>query len=364
MYDGLILKGTRIIIPTSLKPVVLQKLHYAHQGAEKCKLRAKGSVFWANINRDIKEMVKSCIPCQRPQNINVKEPLIAHDVPQKPWDTLGSDLFDWNDSSYLIVSDYYSKFPLVRRLSNNRSATTIAHLKSIFEEFGIPNKLVTGNDTQFTSTAFQDFSKTYGFTHVTTSPYYSQSNGLIERTVETVKNLFTKCKESGCDPHLAMLCLRSTPIDHASPAELLNKRVYKGNLPAISKPGCSSDGDVNFRLQERQNLQKKDYDRSAGSVLPALSAGDPVRVLNTQSRLCEPGVIAGADQAPRSYVVAMSKGGMLTRNRRHLRPTGEKIVTGDNTSTGPQESDPPGPEAPLSLRRSARHIKPPERLDL
>jgi len=60
--DGLILKGTRIVIPESLQPDVLKKLHYAHQGAEKCKLRAKGSVFWAKINHDIEELVKSCPP--------------------------------------------------------------------------------------------------------------------------------------------------------------------------------------------------------------------------------------------------------------------------------------------------------------
>ena len=79
--DGLILKGARIVIPESLQPDVLKQLHYAHQGAEKCKLRAKGSVFWANINHYIEELVTSCPPCQRHQKLNVKEPLLPHDVP-------------------------------------------------------------------------------------------------------------------------------------------------------------------------------------------------------------------------------------------------------------------------------------------
>jgi len=70
--DGMILKGTRIIIPESLQPAVLKQLHYAHQGAEKCKLRAKGSVFWANISRDIDELVKTCSPCQRHQKAECK----------------------------------------------------------------------------------------------------------------------------------------------------------------------------------------------------------------------------------------------------------------------------------------------------
>ena len=220
--DGVILKGTRIFIPKTLQADVLQQLHYAHQGAERCKLRAKGSVFWVNINRDIEDMVKSCAPCQRNQQMNLKEFLMPHEIPQKPWHTLGCDLFFWNNSSYLLLSDYYSKFSLVRKLNNIRSDTTIAHQKSIFEEHGIPSKLVTGNDTQFTSALFQEFRETYGFNHVTTSPYYPQANGFIERSVQTVKNLLQKCKESGADPHLAMSCLRSTPLDHniASPAEL------------------------------------------------------------------------------------------------------------------------------------------------
>ena len=61
--DGVILKGRRIHIPKSLQVDVLQQLHYAHQGAKKCKLGDKGSVFWVNINRDIEEMVKTCAPC-------------------------------------------------------------------------------------------------------------------------------------------------------------------------------------------------------------------------------------------------------------------------------------------------------------
>ncbi|XP_014672357.1 PREDICTED: uncharacterized protein K02A2.6-like, partial [Priapulus caudatus] len=267
--DGIVLKGTRIVIPAALQLAVLEQLHYAHQGAEKCKLRAKGSVFWANISKDIEEMVKDCPPCQHNQKANMKEPLMPHDVPPRPWHTLGSDLFFWNNSSYLLVSDYYSKFPLVRKLNNIRSDTTIAHMKSIFEEYGIPSKLVTGNDTQFTSALFQKFSETYGFDHVTTSPYYPQANGFIERTVQTVKALLQKCKESNTDPHMAMLCLRSTPLQDNihSPAELLNSRVYQTNLPATRAActPCLVDGDTNAKLQERQEKQKLQYEEPSNT---------------------------------------------------------------------------------------------------
>lgn len=86
---------------------------------------------------------------------------------------------------------------------------------------------------------------------MTTSPYYPQANGFIERSVQTVKNLLQKCKESGADPHLAMLCLHSTPLDHniALPGKLLNSRVYHTNIPNMSKPSLSlsADGDNNAK---------------------------------------------------------------------------------------------------------------------
>ena len=403
--DGLILKGTRIVIPESLQPDVLKQLHYAHQGTEKCKLRAKGSVFWANINRDIEELVKSCPPCQRHQKLNVKEPLLPHDVPQKPWDTLGSDIFHWNNANYLLVVDYYSKFPVVKKLTSIQSSAVIAHLKSIFEEHGIPSKLITDNGSQYTSAAFQEFSRSYGFTHVTSSPLYPQSNGFSERTVQTVKDLLHKCKESGQDPHLAMLCLRSTPLSHdlPSPAELLNGRVYQTNLPAVSKPLFSADGDINVKLQLRQDKQKVLYDKTARQPLRSLFPDDPIRVFNPASGTWTPGIVQHVADTPRSYLVATEKSGTLRRNRRHLRATGESFqfrsdevpddvpvadsiscavdrgerstssapvspVSAACSSAEPTESVSPSTAAVPSpvqpLRRSSRRIKAPDRLNL
>ena len=163
---------------------------------------------------------------------------------------------------------------------------------------------------------------------MTASPHYPQANGFIERAVQTVKNLLQKCKESGADPHVAMLCLRSTPHDHniASPAELLNSRVYQANLPSISKPGLSlsADGEVNTKLQARQDEQKSLYDKSS-KPLPAIYPGDPVHVLNPHDHKWEPGIVKGNMQAPRSYMVTMTNGSTLRRTRSHIRPTGENV---------------------------------------
>ena len=45
VLDGLILKGTIIIIPSECRDDVLEKLHEGHFGIERTKLRARDSVY-------------------------------------------------------------------------------------------------------------------------------------------------------------------------------------------------------------------------------------------------------------------------------------------------------------------------------
>ena len=326
--------------------------------------------------------------------MNVKEPLLPQDVPLKAWHTLiCSDLFYGENADYPLVTDYGNKFPVMKKLPNTQSSTVIAHLKSIFDEHGIPSKLVTDNGAQYTSSAFQEFSRSYGFTHVISSPFYPQSNVLIKRTVQPVKDLLEKCKESGQDPHLATFCLRSTPLSHdlPSPPELLNGQVYQINLPGISKPQFSSNGDINAKLQVRQDKQKEQYDKTAKQPPCPLFPEDHVHILDPPSGTWKPGVVQCVADAPRSYLIATEKGEVLQRNRRHLCKTGESFQCSKNEvpedipianpipvavvqPTDYLERDTSSEFVSLSqtggfasvpiLRRSNRRVKAPERLDL
>ena len=81
-----------------------------HQGIEKTRRRARNSVYWAGMNRDIEEMVKRCSECQTLLPVNHKEPLRQPALPTRPWDKLGVDLYSLNNREYLIVTDYFSSF--------------------------------------------------------------------------------------------------------------------------------------------------------------------------------------------------------------------------------------------------------------
>ena len=83
--------------------------------------------------------------------------MIPSDVPQRPWQTVGSDLFELNGSNYLLVVDYLSAFVEIATLNNTSSATIVNNLKSIFARHGIPEIVVTENGPQYSSQTFTAF---------------------------------------------------------------------------------------------------------------------------------------------------------------------------------------------------------------
>ncbi|XP_008181766.1 uncharacterized protein K02A2.6-like [Acyrthosiphon pisum] len=172
---------------------MLKIVHEGHMGIERCKNSIKDLIFWPNINSDIKNIVENCEVCMKYRNNNSKEPLIPHDIPQIPWFKLGTDIFHFDNKIYLLVVDYYSKFVEIAHLTSGfTSISVIQHLKSIFARFGIPSVIVSDNGPPFNSLEFKQFMHEWDIEHVTSSPNYAQSNGLAERSIQSIKKLLKK----------------------------------------------------------------------------------------------------------------------------------------------------------------------------
>ena len=202
---GLILKGEKIVIPKTMRQNILSLLHVGHMGIEKTRMRARDVIFWPGLSQDIAVMTSGCSICQERQFANPKEPMISHGIPCRPWDTVGTDLFDFERSKFIVVVDYYSRYFEVERLRDTKTSTVTHKLKAIFARHGIPVTVVSDNGPQYASAEFAQFAKGWGFQHVTSSPQYPQSNWLAEKTVQTVKRLLDKAKANGKDPYLSIL---------------------------------------------------------------------------------------------------------------------------------------------------------------
>ena len=119
------------------------------------------------------------------------------ETPESRWEQLGLDIFSLRNMHYLLTVDYFSRFPIVRKLQSLHSMSVIKHLKEIFTEIGVPRYIVSNGGTQFTSQESKDFMKVGGIQHRVTSPTNAQSNEQAERFVQTIKNSLTKAMEGG-----------------------------------------------------------------------------------------------------------------------------------------------------------------------
>ena len=237
------------------------------------------------MNKDIDRITKACSVSQELQSKQPKEPMSPKEIPPRPWHTVGTDLFYLDGSEYLLIADYYSKFPIVRKIppGESNSKTVVETMKQIFSEHGIPQVVRSDNGPHYDSQNFKVFAQQYGFIHVTSSPHYPRSNRFIEAHVKTVKNTLRKARATQLDPYIALMNLRSTSIDNKlpSPAQLLLGRSIQDNLPRKIPRNYASD-EVTDRLKHRQDVQKHCYDRGC-KPLSSLLPGQQVRVQNPTS---------------------------------------------------------------------------------
>ena len=229
---GIIFRGNRVVIPSLLRHKFLLELHEGHLGQNKCKSKARELLYWPGMSQDIDNVVIACDICSKYSSQQQKEPLLPHPVPKYPYDRVGLDIFTCDTKDYLIITDYFSSFPEVFPLNRTTSTALINALKPNFSRYGYPVTLVSDGAPNLTSEEFENFLNQSCITHVNSSAYFPQSNGMVEKSVQTCKKLITKANESNSDIFKALHAYRTSPLACGlSPAQLFFRRRLRGTLP-------------------------------------------------------------------------------------------------------------------------------------
>ena len=156
IMDGVIMNGTKIVIPWSLQEEHLKCLHTVHFGVSMCRARAKSTVYWPGIDKDITSLICCCDTCRQVQH--APPSYDEHSVEAcYPSHIFGSDIGNVDRKPQVVVVDYYSFFIYERPMPDMSSETLILALKTIFSESGIPNILITDNGRQYCSEQFKEF---------------------------------------------------------------------------------------------------------------------------------------------------------------------------------------------------------------
>ena len=155
---------------------ILKQLHKSHLGVEKTKWRVRSAVYWLEMNKEIEKEVGQCIACNEIQNNQCKEEIVQTKVPKYPFQMVVADLFYWNEQDFLHVVDYYSRYREIMKLCEINSSSVIKNLKNMLARVDIPEILRSDNGLQSSSQECRQFTQSWNFQHITSSPYYPKSN--------------------------------------------------------------------------------------------------------------------------------------------------------------------------------------------
>jgi len=195
------------------------------------------------------------------------------------------------------------KFFEITSLETTSSNHVINALKKIFSRYGIPQLLFADNGPQ----EFRSFIKEWDFDHDTSSPHYPQSNGLVERKIQTVKKTLKKAFKSDEDLYLALLALNSTvSSDGTSPAFKMFGRQIRTTLPSARE----------YVKENLRGSETEHYYNKHAKDLPEIVPGTTVRIsTDKDGDWTEHGIVMNTSSEPRSYCVKNSKGNIVRRNR-------------------------------------------------
>lgn len=330
LEDDLLFYKERIIIPSSLRGMILSKLHEPHFGITKTQKRAQDSVFWPCINNEIEQVISNCRVCQENSAMNQKEPLIQHEIPNEPFKRVCCDILEHKGKNYLVLADFYSKWIELIKLNGKKAKEINKHLLRIFTCFGYPHVIVADN-MPFGSFECKEFANKHDIQIITTSPNYSQANGMAEKSVDIAKRILKK--SSNEDEILqALLAYRTTPPKHMtySPCQLVQNRMLRTDMPMHTnkfKPKLCVG--VESQLENKQSKTKTYYDKTARLRNTEFKPNQSVIFINNNKWLH--GTIAMKHDTPRSFLID-SDGRRYRRNTKHI-----KIF--NNTTTASQVPD-------------------------
>lgn len=315
--NGLLLKGTRLVLPAALQQRAISLAHVGHQGITKTTKLMKQKVWFPHLDTKVQTALKTCMPCQATIQYQHADPIAIPEKPSRPWEALSLDFAGpFPNGKYLMVlMDDTSRYPVVKILSSLTSQSVINSITKIFSIFGIPKVIKTDNGPPFQSHDFKQFAHTLGFHHQRITPHWPQANGEVERFMRTLKRFIqaTTLENNSWTSKLGefLMAYRATPHSATGtpPFDVLFGRSMGYLLPSCSNdnpPQKWQDTDLQNRTKHKIYADKRRHARPHN-----LTVGDRVLSKQNQRNKLTPAY------DPKPYQVIDVKGTQITARRDH-----------------------------------------------
>lgn len=255
--QGCLIWGYRVIIPKSLRLLILKEIHDGHPGIVKMKQIARNYVWWETLESDIERTVQECVACRSQRSAPAPAPLHSWPWPEEPWARLNLDfLGPFNNKYYLVIVDAHSKWIEVEHVSCTSAVVVIDSLRKLFARFGLPKRIVSDNGPPFSSAEFKKYLDINGIRHTLVAPYHPSSNGAAENAVKLVKRALKKAQveNENVNTALSRFLFSYRNTEHSTtgrePAMLMFGRRLRGRLDLL-RP------DTRDLVRQRQEVSER-----------------------------------------------------------------------------------------------------------
>jgi len=236
---GLLRRGERIILPSTLIPIAIEKAHQGgHPGESSMKRRLRTYFWFPGLDMAVKNKIKLCTSCQLYTQKTTKEPQSMIVPPSTAWEKVSLDLFGPTPTGkrVLVAQDVLSRYPAAQFVTDTKAKSVMPALDNIYRHYGYPSTHLTDNGPPFDSFAFTQYTQKKGIRHETIYPYHPQANP-AERVMKPLGKALKVAHSIQQQPREALnnflVGYRSTPhiATGVSPGNYLFRDGYRADFP-------------------------------------------------------------------------------------------------------------------------------------
>ena len=354
--DGMIVLGSRVVIPRAAVPEMLQILLKMHQGATKMRQRARITVYWPGMDIDIANAARTCESCVSRLPSLPAEPLRPHETATRPFQFVHGDVGEDDGQHFLVLVDTFSGWPYIAIYPDKKTTSfrLIGSCREYFSAYGAPVKLWSDNASILASSEFQSALQSFNVQWGSSTPYYAQSNGVAEADIAAMSTLVAGAKTGGRIDlnkiHQGLLLFRNAPRSGGqSPAEMVFKSPIRDLLPTHDRAFRAEWQRPAQELIERREAarERNTHHYNIGThELAAFDVGDHVTIQDPHSKRWNTKGIVIEVGPNRDYMVETAGRKTRRHNRRFLRlrvpvmPGTAAQGTTTTVAATPQQQDP------------------------
>ena len=219
-----------------------------HLGKQKTAQRIMRQFYWPSVFKDVEKYCQQCPECHLVgRRVTGRELLVPLPIIGEPFEKVAMDIVGPLPKTarghryILVICDYATRYLKAMPLKRFTSPAVAEQLMEPFSRHRVPKEILTDQGTNLMSQLLQELYKMLGVKLVRTTPYHPQTDRLVERFNQTLKQMLRKMiDEEGRDwdklvPYI-LFAYREVPQSSTefSPFEMVYGRDVRGSLD-ISK---------------------------------------------------------------------------------------------------------------------------------